>query len=178
VEFAITMPLIVVTMIGSMEIARVLFASALLEGALREASRYGITGQGASADERLDTIRRIVDFRSLGLVEITPEQLDSSSYPSFDAIGLPEPFIDTYPFDGVYVEGEPFTDINENGTWDLDQGRGGAGREGEVVVYRVQATLPAMSGYIARLLGGDEAFGLTASIAVRNEPWGNSQVSE
>ena len=43
-EFALSAPFMIMLMVGIMEIAMISFSSALVEGAVRNASRFGITG--------------------------------------------------------------------------------------------------------------------------------------
>lgn len=171
VEFALTVPLIAFTLLGTMEVGRVMFAQALLDGAVREAARYGITGQGTSQAGRLAVIENIVRERSLGFVDIEARELRTLVYRDFKSIGLAEPYLDGPPYDGQYNPGETFDDVNQNGFWDEDQGEPGIGRDGDVVVYSVEVSLPGMTRLLVEKLGEDEAFGLTTSIAVRNEPW-------
>lgn len=170
VEFALTGPLFILTILGVMEFGMILSTEALMEGAVRDAARFGVTGQNEA--ERLEIIENIVSERTIGLVNVEAAQIDVLTYGSFDVIGAPEPFIDATPYNGVYDDGETYTDINGNGQWDPDQGLASAGQSGEVVLYRITYDAPSMTGFLDHLIGGeDNAIQLVASIAVRNEPY-------
>ena len=170
VEFALVGPMFVITVLGIMEVGMILSTEALMEGAVRDAARFGVTGQDEA--ERLEIIENIISERTIGLVDMDTAQIDVLTYGSFDVIGAPEPFVDSAPYNGVYDPGETYSDINSNGQWDPDQGLASAGQSGEVVLYRVTYNAPSMTGFLDHLIGGeDNAVQLVASIAVRNEPY-------
>jgi Flp pilus assembly protein TadG len=171
VEFAFVGPVLVTSFVATMEIGMVLTTQALMEGAVRDAARYGVTGQNDA--ERLAIIGDIIADRTIGLVDIEDAQIEILTYGSFDDVGAPEPFVDAAPYNGVYDPGENYTDINSNGQWDPDQGKSGAGDASEVVVYRILYDAPSLTGLVDDLIGAP--ISLTASIAVRNEPWNVDQ---
>jgi Flp pilus assembly protein TadG len=177
VEFALTAPLFVLTILGVMVFGVILSTEALMEGAVRDAARFGVTGQNET--ERLQIIEDIVSERTIGLVDVDAAQIDVLTYGSFDVIGAPEPFVDAAPYNGVYDPGETYTDINSNAQWDPDQGLASAGQSGEVVLYRITYDAPSMTGFLNHLIGGgDGVIQLVASIAVRNEPYDLDGLSE
>lgn len=169
-EFALVGPMFFATVLGVMEIGMILSTEVLMEGAVRDAARFGVTGQ--SEGERLQIIHDIVEHRTIGLVDLAAAQVEVLTYGSFDVIGAPEPFVDGPPYNGVYDEGEAFTDVNGNGVWDPDQGKTSAGQSGEVVLYRITYNAPSLTGFLGPLIGGgDGVVRLVANIAVRNEPY-------
>ena len=56
IEFAFAAPVLILFLVAIIELGMVLFASTLMEGALRDASRYGITGQEPNEAARLERI--------------------------------------------------------------------------------------------------------------------------
>jgi hypothetical protein len=62
-------------------------------------------------------------------------------------------------------EGESFTDVNVNGTWDSDMGVAGLG---DVVLYTIECEAGAMTGRFASIIGTIRHH---ATVAVRNEPF-------
>jgi Flp pilus assembly protein TadG len=169
-EFALSAPFMITLMVGIMEIAMMSFSSALVEGAVRNASRFGITGLEVDGGVSRETaIIQQIQHDTLGMIEIDNSNIQTLVYPSFEDIGLPEPFNDTAPANGIYDEGETFNDINGNGQWDPDMGQAGAGGPGDVVVYRVSYEWPLMLGLLSKSFGS--SIDLGASIAVRNEPY-------
>lgn len=102
--------LFILTILGTMEIGMVLSTEAPMEGAVRDAARFGVTGQDEA--ERLSIIQDIITDRTIGLVDTDGAQIDVLTYGSVDVIGAPEPFINGPPFNGVYDVGESYTDVN------------------------------------------------------------------
>lgn len=176
IEFAIVAGLLFTFLFGIIEFAMYSLASVLLEGSMREASRFGITGYLPAGVSREDRITQIVDKITMGLVDTTDSsyKLDVLVYPSFADIGKPEPWDDINPpgnNNGVYDVGEAYTDVNGNGKWDDDMGASSAGGPGDIVLYTVRYDWPLWS-YLATLIGGEDGkLPLQASMAVRNEPW-------
>ncbi len=171
VEFAFAAPILIVAVLGIFEIARVLTVSSLMEGGLRDAARYGITGFVAAGTTREQAIRKIIDDHTLGIVDMQKVQISTLVYPSFGDIGKPEPFVDDNG-NGVFDAGEPFTDVNGNGEWDSDMGVDDPGGAGDIVLYRIAYDLPLLTPYLAGVIGTDGAIRLVSSIPVRNEPFG------
>ena len=175
-EFAIVASVLFTVFFGVVELSMYSLANVLLEGSMREASRFGITGSVVAGSSREEKITNIVSTTTMGLVDITDSsyKLDVLVYPSFEDIGAPEPFNDNPPLgnlNGVYDVGELYTDINGNGQWDPDMGLSSAGGPGDVVLYTVSYDWPLWT-YLATLVGGsDGKLPLSASMAVRNEPY-------
>lgn len=173
VEFAISVPILAVAVIGILELSMVLFIGSMMEGGVRDAARFGITGNSAGGLTREQRIIQIVSDRTLGLLNLTEDDIDTLVYPSFDSVGKPEPFTDNAPENGVYDEGEDFLDVNGNTVWDADMGAAGLGGPGEIVLYRIEAEWSLMTGLLDAVMGQDGAVPLNASIVVRNEPFGD-----
>lgn len=170
VEFAFCAPILFLAAACAIELAMIMFVSALMEGGVREAARFGITGHSPSGISREERIRQVVGEHTIGLIDIDSAAITQHVYPGFDDIGKPEPF-DDLNGNGTYDPGEPFQDINGNGQWDADMGVAGAGGPGDVVLYTVVARWSALSPLITPLLGIDGGVELRASVAVRNEPY-------
>lgn len=174
VEFAIMGPVIILTVTGIMEVSMVLAVSSLLEGGLRDAARFGITGYVPAGSTREDEIKKIIGDATVGLVDMSKAEVQTLIYPSFGDIGQPEPW-DDQNSNGVYDVGEPYTDINSNGKWDADMGAAGLGGPGEIVLYKIKYEIGLMTPLMGPIMGGaDGKVTLRASIAVRNEPYPES----
>jgi hypothetical protein len=171
VEFAIAFPIIIGLTMGIVEIGHISFANATLEGAVREASRRGVTGFVPVDGSRESYVRsRVLDMME-NFTLIGPVVIETKVYESFADIGKPEPFSDDNA-NGVYDSGECFTDINQNGQWDADMGAVGLGGSGAIVVYDARVQLKLITPAFAFMTGSDKgAIGLQASTAVRNEPY-------
>ena len=172
-EFALSIPVLTVAVIGIMELSMVFFVGSMMEGGVREAARFGITGNSPDGLTREERIIQIVSEKTLGMLELETSNISTLVYPSFDSVGKPEPYTDNSPENGVYDEGEDFLDVNGNSVWDVDMGAAGLGGPGEIVLYRIDTEWPLMTGLLSTAIGEDGEIPLTASIIVRNEPFGN-----
>jgi Flp pilus assembly protein TadG len=170
IEFAFTAPLLIMTVVGIMEFSMILFLNASLEGSLRDAARFGSTGYSPVGVDRKELILNEIRSATLGLVPISDANVTTLAYTDFSEVGKPEPYIDSNG-NGQYDNGEAYTDVNSNGQWDADMGIPGLGGDCQVVVYKVETEWPLLLGLLAKEIGNPIT--LTASTAVRNEPYGN-----
>jgi Flp pilus assembly pilin Flp len=167
VEFALVAPALILLIVGSFEIAIMLFVGGTMESAVLAASRFGITGSTDEGVTREDRIREIIAERTLGFVDLDEAEINTLVYSRYEDIGQPEPFTDDNG-NGRHDSGEAFNDVNGNGQWDDDMGTAGLGGPGDIVLYDVEYE----TGAITRLL--QPIFGRIvhrAAVAVRNEPF-------
>lgn len=169
VEMAMIAPVLLGALVATIELGLVLIVNVGIEAAVRDAARYGITGQGNSATARTDAIRAIIASNTFGLVDMDSVSISTKVYPNFTYAGKVETFTDTNG-NGTWDAGEPFQDINGNGTYDGDLGTPGMGNAGEVVLYTVNYGLPLIA-VATRDLFGTDVMSLSTRIVVRNEPW-------
>lgn len=176
IEFALAAPIIFVVVTMLLEFAMMMFVESLLEGGLREAARYGVTGYTVAGVSREDQIRSIVASNMAGLVDMSSATVTELVYPNFSDVGKPEPF-DDLNGNGHYDPGEPFSDVNGNGVWDADMGAAGVGGPGDVVLYTVKVTYEPITPLLLPLFGTDGRIPMQASVAVRNEPYNGTVVA-
>jgi hypothetical protein len=169
-EFAFAAPVVVLMIIGTIEFGMIMFVSTLMESALRDAARFGITGEEPTGGTRLGRIIRIVEQRTIGLVDMSDAKIEVRVYPTFGDVGRGESFVDGNG-NGTYDPGETFTDENGNGAHDSDVGEAGAGEAGAIVAYKMEYAWPLRTPFAADLIGQDGKFVLKSAIAVRNEPY-------
>ncbi len=174
VEFAVSAPVVIVALMGIVEFSMILFVNSLLEGGLREASRFGLTGFQPNGLTREERILQIVEDHTHGLVDDTDANLSTLVYPSFDSIGEPEPFTDDNG-NGKFDEGESYMDVNGNNQWDPDMGAAGLGGPEDIVLYTIEYDWPLLTGLLSDVIGKDGKFALRASVVVRNEPYGTTE---
>ncbi|WP_421782533.1 TadE/TadG family type IV pilus assembly protein [Kiloniella litopenaei] len=170
-EYALGLPIFLTLVLGVFDLGGVYFATILLEGGLREAARYGVTGDLDPGVTKEEKILETINLHGAGFVQVQADELSTLVYEDFDAIGDPEPYVDANG-NNIYDGGEAFTDLNCNGAWDSDAGFDGAGNGSEVVLYTVEHETQLITGYIAHLIGENGKVKLRASVAVRNEPYG------
>jgi Flp pilus assembly protein TadG len=169
-EFAVAAPVVTLAITGLIELSMVLFVTSLMEGGIRDASRFGITGYVPPGTTREEEIRRIVGDATIGLIDMGSAVIDTKVYPSFGDVGKPEPFTDTNG-NGTYDDGEPYTDSNGNGQWDADMGQAGVGGPGDIVLYTITADWRLLTPLMVPIMGSGGKMTLSASVAVRNEPF-------
>lgn len=167
VEFAFVAPVMIILMVGALEFAMIQFLGSLIESAVLEASRYGATGYTQTAKSRDEVIRERVNEWAMGLIDAGDISINTQTYPSFEAVGEPEPY-DDLNLSGGWETGEPFVDVNGNGTWDQDMGEAGLGGPGDVVLYEVGYKWGLLTALLKPLIG-DVTF--RSTVAVRNEPY-------
>ncbi|HWU00317.1 MAG TPA: TadE/TadG family type IV pilus assembly protein [Terriglobales bacterium] len=167
-EFALVSPVLLLVSMGTLEIGMMMFNMITIEGGLREAARYGTTGQ-QTTDDRVKEIVDKLNQYAIGPVTIDKDNVSMKQYDSFSDVGKPEPYTDTNN-NGQYDVGEPYTDINNNGKWDADQGVTGAGSGGEVVEYTVTYNWKILTPLLRPFLGSGGNLPLKASVVVENEP--------
>jgi Flp pilus assembly protein TadG len=171
VEFAFIAPALIMILIGIVEVAMVIAGNILLEGAVRQASRYGITGYVPAGMTRIQYIQQAVTQNTAGLIVPANLTITYQVYSSFSNVHQPEPYIDANG-NGVKDANEAFTDINGNAQWDADMGVAGLGGPGDIVAYRVSYDWPVITALLKPVLGGaDYLLKLRADVVVRNEPF-------
>jgi Flp pilus assembly protein TadG len=167
VEFALVAPALILLIVGSFEIAIMLFVGGTMESAVLAASRFGITGSTDEGVTREDRIREIIAERTLGFVDLDEAEINTLVYPRYEDIGQPEPFTDDNG-NGQHDPGEAFNDVNGNGTWDDDMGTAGLGGPGDIVLYDIEYETGAITELLEPILG---RIVHRAAVAVRNEPF-------
>ena len=173
-EWAMVSPVLILLVMIFVELTMMMFVNILVEGGLREAARYGITGQfpgEGTTTEREDLIKQIVLDNALGLIKDESTNVTFKVYGTFTQVGQGEPFVDANS-NGKFDAGEDYTDQNGNGAYDADLGVPGLGGSGEIVSYEVEYDWELMTPFLAPFTpNGDGKFKFTASIVVRNEPF-------
>ena len=114
IDFALTAPVMFTMLIAILEVGMFMFVSTLMEGGLRDASRYGITGATVAGTSRMDQITAIVANRTIGLVDLNNANVQVLVYPNFGSVGTGEDYVDGNG-NGQYDAGETHTDANTNG---------------------------------------------------------------
>ncbi|MCW5772641.1 MAG: pilus assembly protein [Rhodospirillaceae bacterium] len=170
VEFALIAPVCFTLVCVFIDLCMIMFITNVMEGGLREASRYAITGAVDNGTTREDKIKAIVVEHSYNLIDPADITIAYKVYPSFNDVGQPEPFVDKNG-NGKYDVGESYTDVNKNGQWDADMGAAGVGGPGDIVAYIVTYKWTLWTPLAKQVWGGDGSITLSATVAVRNEPY-------
>lgn len=172
VEYALVLPAFLSLMLGSLEIGRVLMVYSALEGAVTESTRIAMTGSVpdgyASVEEY---IREFVEDSLENVGVDAGVNISMDVYESFSAIGAEEPYTD---IEGNLVcdNGDPYTDVNDNGSWDTDMGASGTGGQENIMLMRIGVELPYIIHGVIEAFSNDTHINLSTSTAIRNEPYG------
>ena len=169
-EFALVLPPLCLILVGMFEMSMLMFAQASMEGALREAARFGMTGSVSDPAQRQAQILAIIDKDTLNLFDPKDATITYEIYNSFNNVGQPEPYVDSNG-NGKRDSGESYTDVNGNAKWDADQGKDGIGASAQIVQYTVQYDWHVITPFMAPFFGHNGKVHLKASIVLRNEPW-------
>ncbi len=170
VEFALIAPVAFTLVCIFIDLSMVMFITNVMEGGLRESSRYAITGYVEAGKTREEKIAEIIKDHSYGFIKSEDITITYKVYPSFADVGKPEPFVDQNA-NGQYDSGEPFTDVNSNGQWDADMGKAGVGGPGDIVAYNVAYKWQLWTPLAAHMWPNNGLVVLSATVAVRNEPY-------
>jgi hypothetical protein len=170
VDFAIIAPVFFLFVVGILEFSMLMLGETLLQSAVTDASRFGLTGRTLVGQTREQVIADLVASRTYGLIDSERLEFDTLVYPSFDSVGRPETFTDQNG-NGTWEASEPFVDINGNGQWDDDMGAAGLGGPDDVVLYRVRYDWQMLTPMFRLMFPPTGVIPMEASLAVRNEPF-------
>lgn len=168
VEFALLTPVLMIALLGMLDLGYNMYTATILEGAIQGAARTS-TLEGAFLRESA-----IDDAVEAAVFDIAPQatvEFKRTIYPSFSANGKPEDYDDNNS-NGKCDAGEPFEDVNENSTWDADQGKTGMGGARDVVVYLAKVTYPRPFA-VGRFLGASTTSQIETRTVLTNQPWNN-----
>jgi Flp pilus assembly protein TadG len=177
IEFAFVAPVIAMFMMGVGDLLYNTYANSILLGAVQKAGRDATLQANAST-----TATATIDTQVMNQVrKVAPAATYLStreSYSSFSNVDLPEPFQDKAGgTTGVYDAGiDCFTDMNGNGTRDLDGGKSGVGGASDIAQYKITVTFPRLFP-VAKILGFSADVSLTAETLLKNQPYAGQTVS-
>jgi len=173
VEMAFVLPVISLATIGTLEVGVTMLSVTMLEGAISEASRAGMTGFVEVGKTREAYINDLLKDKTFGMIDLTNLVIQQRVYEDFGEVGLSEPYTDVNN-DGDYTGGtDTYTDMNCNNQWDSEVGVDGLGGPGQVVLYEATYDANLMTGFFSKMVGdADGKIRLKASTVIQNEPYG------
>jgi Flp pilus assembly protein TadG len=171
VEFAFVAPVLSMMLFAMLEYGRAFAGASTLEGATLEAARVAAAGTGLCPSAKLEAARTAITTAMSQYPPAVTPTVTVQSYSSFRNVGRNEPFTDSNN-NGTFNAGEPYTDVNGNGRWDADQGASGIGQADQVVWYQVTYEFNTLFGFFDFSFPGGRVR-LTAETVVRNEPHPN-----
>lgn len=164
IEFAIVLPVMLMTIMGLAELTYQGYMQSVLTGAVQKAGRDS-TIQNATTS----TIDQAVMSQVLQLNKTATYDSKRESYANFGAVA-PEPFDDTAKTGSYVAAKDCFTDVNGNTVWDVDPGATGQGGASDVTVYTIHVYYARLFP-VAGLLGMSNNVTLTGTTILKNQPW-------
>ncbi len=167
IEFAMTMPVMLMLIMGLGELTYQEYVQSILTGAVQKAARDS-TIQGAGI--QTSQIDSVVMQRVKQVASDATYTSTRLSYANFAAVA-PEPFVDTAGTGVFDPTKDCFTDLNGNSTWDADPGANGQGGANDVTVYTIKISYQRLFP-VAALIGMTPTGNLSAKTILKNQPWG------
>lgn len=179
-EFAIVAPVMLLLMMGLGELSFQGYVQSVLTGAVEKAARDStIQGNDAKADEIDDKVKEMVR-RVVPAAKFDPSE--RTNFDSYAAIAG-EPFTDAkWPnnssgvYDGICNHGESYTDVNNNGSYDLKLGATGQGGANDVTKYQMTMKYDRLFP-IAGWIGWSNTVTLSAATILKNQPYATQTVN-
>lgn len=171
VEFAFVAPVLCLFMVGGFDIAHSLYMQADLEGIMQKTGRDSAletgteTARQAAIDDRVRAqVRALASNATITFTRRYYRTFSKALAAQFEA------YTDTNG-DGTCNAGEPYTDANNNSTWDSDGGDGGQGGAKDKTVYTVRVSYPRMLPLHRFIPGLPDTTVLSANTVLQNQPY-------
>lgn len=165
VEFAIVAPVMCALLVGTFDLGYRSYVNSIVQGSLHEAARMATVGGVPTSTIEAHVRARLREFSSDATIETTTQ-----SYSDFNGVAVPEPITsDTAPI-GTYNAGDCFSDVNSNGRYDLDRGRGGQGGAEDVVRFQVRMVYPRLFP-VGSFFGWSDNVEVVRNTVLRNQPF-------
>ncbi len=164
IEFAIVAPVFLILLISICDIGQMLYARALLSGAVEHAAR-------AATTETVDTasIDASVKAAVLPIIPGATFTFARQSYNDFTDVGRAEKFTDSNS-NGKCDNNEAYIDENGNGQWDAEIGKSGNGGADDIVLYTVTASYTPLIA-VPLLPNSTSAVTISAKAVRKNQPF-------
>ncbi|AKQ42062.1 hypothetical protein CP97_08570 [Aurantiacibacter atlanticus] len=166
VEFALIAPVFLLMVVGIFDFGFQLYAQSVVNGAMQAAGRDSTLEPGGPTPAQLDNS---VSSRVHYVIPSATIEFTRTNYEDFRDVSQPERFDDTNG-DGECNDGEPFEDLNGNGSFDLDRGRDGQGGADDAVLYVASATYDRMFP-LSGMMGIPKSVTLSGATVLRNQPF-------
>jgi Flp pilus assembly protein TadG len=165
IEFAIVAPVLFLLLMGMIELGIIFFTQSVIESATNIGARIGKTGFEPTPGSRETFIRDNIVRLSGGYLNPGDLEISILSYVDFTRIGQPETCNNPPTCTS-------FDDVNGNGILDADQGAGGPGGNGSIVLYTVSYPWPVFTPLLRPIIADATGhINLSAVATVRNEPF-------
>ena len=166
IEFALILPVLSMLMLGVLDLGYRSYVTSVIQGSLHKAARMATVG-GMTVPQIEAAIANDLRHFSPGSTVTT----STRSYFDFNGVNTPETITqDTAP-EGEFNPGDCFEDVNGNGQFDLNRGRGGVGGAEDVVHFEVTMTYPRIVPIGGFIPGWSNDVTVTQNTVLRNQPF-------
>ncbi|WP_230781659.1 TadE/TadG family type IV pilus assembly protein [Sphingomonas sp. Leaf37] len=165
-EFALVIPVVCALLSAGFELGFRVYLTAVVQGALLEASRRASVGDASELIIE-DIIRRRVATLSNGS---NVKETKKENFYNFTNVGKPEKLKFDKNGNGTYdAKDDCYEDANNNGSYDYSSNTG-LGTADDIVRYTVKIEYPNIMP-VRRMLGWGTKQTITASTVLRNQPF-------
>ncbi|MGC4251980.1 MAG: pilus assembly protein [Sphingobium sp.] len=174
VEFGLIAPVFILLLMGALDLGHSLYMQSVLQGALQKAARDS-TLESASAATQRKAIDDAVEEQVLNLANNATVKIERTAFRDYNraANRTKEPFTDTNK-NGTCDAGEPYDDLNDSGSWDVDNGQNNSGKAKDAVLLSATVSYPRLFP-MAKLAGLPADVTMNASTVLVNQPYGEQK---
>jgi len=174
VEFGLIAPVFCLLLMGAMDLGHSLYMQSVLQGALQKAARDSTLESASEATHR-QLIDDDIEQQVLKLANNATVQITRTSFRDYAraANRTKEPFTDTNG-SGICDAGEPYDDLNNSGSWDIDNGQNNSGGAKDAVLLSANVSYPRLFP-MAKLAGLPDNVTMNASTLLVNQPYGEQK---
>jgi len=166
IEFALILPVLSMLMLGVLDLGYRSYVTSVIQGSLHKAARLATVGTMTVPQIEARIANDLRHF-SPGSTVTT----ETRSYFDFNGVNTPETITqDTAP-EGEFNPGDCFEDVNNNGQFDLNRGRGGVGGAEDVVHFEVTMTYSRIVPIGGFIPGWSNDVTVTQNTVLRNQPF-------
>ena len=166
-EFALGAPVFFAVLLSAMDFAHTLYVKASLQGEIELAARNSSLETAPTSLTAIDSRLRAQIQRLNKSAVVTFERKAYQAYTN--VVVKAEPYTETSG-DSSCNHGETYSDLNNNGSWDLDSGQVGLGSAGNIIQYTVNISYPRLFPLVGRVTGSPNV-NLTIKTFLRNQPY-------
>jgi hypothetical protein len=172
VEFAFVLPPFLLMFLGAFDLGYSIYFRTVLDGAIQETARAAALESGPGQLTALDNrvTKRLKDLSRDAVVTF-----ERKSYFSYNDVARPERHTEQNG-DGICNNNEPYSDENNNGSWDADVGTSGIGGPNDIVQYKVTVVYDRIFP-IWQFIGQPKKNTFSATTVLKNQPYGTQNGS-
>lgn len=175
VEFALVLPLFLMTLFGIFDYGMQFYGKHVLQGAVSQSARNSTLETHLDDQDDLDDVVKARVHQIFAGAEL---QFKRRAYLTYEDVGKAERIIHKSApgnSNDRLDPGECFIDANGSGQWEADRGRIGNGGPDDIVFYEVTMEFDRMFPFWA-LVGQPQKAEMTASTLLRNQPYAKATV--